>query len=57
MYFCLVCEKMHQNSTAEKILTTGFRTIIATKEKHPLGICKTTNQISETSSQNYTKYW
>ncbi|WP_367760911.1 DUF3973 domain-containing protein [Ammoniphilus sp. 3BR4] len=56
MYFCLVCDKMHQKSTAEKILTTGFRTILATKEKHPLGICKTTDQIyqtySNTSSQN-----
>jgi len=52
MYFCLKCDLIHQTSTAEKILTTGFRTIIATMEKHPLGICKTTDHISETYSDN-----
>jgi hypothetical protein len=40
MYFCLKYEQIHQKSTAEKTLTTGFRTIISTKEKYPLGFCK-----------------
>ncbi|WP_167578036.1 DUF3973 domain-containing protein [Ammoniphilus sp. YIM 78166] len=56
MYFCLKCEELHQNSTARKILTTGFRTIISTMEKHPLGICITSDQMSQaysaTSSQS-----
>ncbi|WP_367760880.1 DUF3973 domain-containing protein [Ammoniphilus sp. 3BR4] len=40
MYFCLKCEEYHEDdSTADKILKTGFRTNLITKEKVHVGIC------------------
>lgn len=46
MYFCLKCEEYHDNSTAEIIFKTGFRTNLITKEKVHVGICDQTKEPS-----------
>ncbi|WP_367757755.1 DUF3973 domain-containing protein [Ammoniphilus sp. 3BR4] len=39
MYYCIYCKQYHSQSTALKILNTGFRTESAMQKNIPLGYC------------------
>jgi hypothetical protein len=45
MYHCLSCNRLHHNSSAEKLFQSGY--ILVNEMKVPLGICTSEEKIKK----------
>jgi len=47
MYYCLACNRTHEESSNEELFRTGFHTQPDGREM-PLGLCKNAEAVAET---------